>query len=164
MSGPIRSRRALGVLAILALLAPGSPLPARGGASGMADSEVTIVSESGEHRFEVEVARTAEEQARGLMHRQGLASGAGMLFDYGCPRNVAMWMRNTYIPLDMIFIGADWRVTRVVERTVPLSLATVASEGPVRAVLEVNAGTASRLGIRPGDRVIHEGAGSGGSR
>lgn len=164
MSGPIRSRRALGVLAILALAAPGSPLPARGGASGMADSEVTIVSGSGEHRFEVEVARTVEEQARGLMHRRELAADAGMLFDYGRPRNVAMWMRNTHVPLDMIFIGADWRITRIVERTVPFSLATVASEGPVRAVLEVNAGTASRLGIRPGDRVIHEGAGSGGPR
>ncbi len=130
----------------------------------MADSEVAIVSGSGEHRFEVEVARTAEEQARGLMHRRELAADAGMLFDYGRPRNVAMWMRNTHIPLDMIFIGADWRITRIVERTVPFSLATVASEGPVRAVLEVNAGTASRLGIRPGDRVVHEGAGSGGPR
>ena len=164
MSGPTRSRRALGVLAILALVASGSSLPPRAGEAGMIDSEVTIVSESGEHRFEVEVARAVEEQARGLMYRQGLASDAGMLFDYGRPRNIAMWMRNTYIPLDMIFIGADWRITRIVERTVPLSLATVASEGPVRAVLEVNAGTASRLGIRPGDRVIHEGAGSGDSR
>lgn len=164
MSGPIRRRRAPGALAILALVASGSPVPAHAGASGMADSEVTIVSVSGEHRFEVEVARTAEEQARGLMYRQGLASDAGMLFDYGRPRNVAMWMRNTYIPLDMIFIGADWRITRIVERAVPFSLATVASGGPVRAVLEVNAGTASRLGIRPGDRVIHEGAASVGSR
>ena len=164
MSGPTLSRRAFGVLAIVALAAPGSPLPARGGASGMADSEVTIVSGSGEHRFAVEVARTAEEQTRGLMHRRRLAPDAGMLFDYGRPRNVAMWMRNTYIPLDMIFIGADWRITRIVERTVPFSLATVASAGPVRAVLEVNAGTASRLGIRPGDRVIREGAGAGGAR
>ena len=67
-----------------------------------------------------------------------------------------MWMRNTYIPLDMIFIGADWRITRIAQRTVPLSLTTVASEGAVTAVLEVNAGTASRLGIRPGDRVVYK--------
>ncbi len=127
-------------------------------------SEVTIVSGSGEHRFEVEVARTVDEQARGLMYRRRLGADAGMLFDYGHPRNVAMWMRNTYIPLDMIFIGADWRIARIAERTVPLSSATVASEGPARAVLEVNAGTASRLGIRPGDRVVYAGPGAGKSR
>ena len=124
----------------------------------MADSELVIISGSGEHRFEIEVARTPDEQARGLMYRQSLPPAAGMLFEYGPPQNIAMWMRNTYIPLDMIFIGADWRITRIAQRTVPLSLTTVASEGAVTAVLEVNAGTTSRLGIRPGDRVVYKDA------
>ena len=163
MFGWVRRRRVLGMWAMLALAAL-SPIPAHSGAPGAATSEVVIVSESGEHRFGVEVARTSEEQARGLMYRRRLEPDAGMLFEYGHPRNIAMWMRNTYIPLDMIFIGADWRITRIAERTVPLSLTTVASGGPVRAVLEVNAGTASRLGIRPGDRVIYQGSGSGRSR
>jgi hypothetical protein len=124
----------------------------------MADSELVIISESGEHRFEIEVARTPEEQARGLMYRQSLPPAAGMLFEYGPPRNITMWMRNTYIPLDMIFIGADWRIARIAQHAVPLSLTTVASEGAVTAVLEVNAGTASRLGFRPGDRVVYKGS------
>ena len=134
------------------------------GPSGMTDAVVVIMSESGEHRLEVEVARAQEEHSRGLMYRQSLAPAAGMLFVYGHPQDITMWMRNTYIPLDMIFIGADWRITRIAERTVPLSLTSVASEGPVTAVLEVNAGTASRLGIRTGDRVVYEGLGTSGSR
>ena len=126
------------------------------GPSGMADSELVIISESGEHRFEIEVARTPDEQARGLMYRQSLPPASGMLFEYDPPQNIAMWMRNTYIPLDMIFIGVEWRITRIAQRTVPLSLTTVASEGAVMAVLEVNAGTASRLSIRSGDRVVYK--------
>ncbi len=149
--------------AALALLI-GVAVQVHAGPSGMMDSELLIVSENGEHRFEIEVARTPEEQARGLMYRQSLAPTAGMLFTYTNARNVAMWMRNTYIPLDMIFIGADWRITRIAERTIPLSLITVASEGPVVAVLEVNAGTASRLGLRPGDRVVYDGPGARNSR
>ena len=66
-----------------------------------------------------------------------------------------MWMKNTLIPLDMLFIESDGRIAKIVERTVPLSLASIASERPVRAVLELNAGTAARLGIQPGDRVLH---------
>lgn len=130
----------------------------------MVNSELTIVSSKGEHRFQIEVARSPEEQERGLMYRQSLAPTAGMLFTYGNPRNIEMWMRNTYIPLDMIFIGANWRITRIAERTIPLSLITVASKGPVVAVLEVNAGTASRLGLRFGDRVVYEGPGTQGGR
>jgi uncharacterized membrane protein (UPF0127 family) len=139
-------------------------LQAQAGPSGMVNSELTIVSSKGEHRFQIEVARSPEEQERGLMYRQSLAPTAGMLFTYGNPRNIEMWMRNTYIPLDMIFIGADWRITRIAERTIPLSLITVASKGPVVAVLEVNAGTASRLGLRFGDRVVYEGPGTQGGR
>lgn len=145
MIGLLTLFRAGAVSALLVLLVP----------QALAAAEVVIVTSDGEHRFEIEVARTPAEQARGLMYRQSLAPTAGMLFDYEPPRNITMWMRNTYIPLDMIFIGADWRITRIAERTVPLSLTTISSDGPVRAVLEVNAGTASRLGIRPGDRVLY---------
>ncbi len=137
---------------------------AQAGPSGMMDAELVIVSSKGEHRFQIEVARSLEEQARGLMYRQSLAPTAGMLFTYGNPRNIEMWMQNTYIPLDMIFIGPDWRITRIAERTIPLSLNTVASKGPVVAVLEVNAGTVSRLGLRFGDRVIYEGPSAMGGR
>lgn len=139
-------------------------LKGQAGPSGMVNSELIIVSSKGEYRFQVEVARSLEEQERGLMYRQSLAPTAGMLFTYGNPRKIEMWMRNTYIPLDMIFIGADWHITRIAERTIPLSLMTVASKGPVVAVLEVNAGTASRLGLRLGDRVVYEGPGTQGGR
>jgi uncharacterized membrane protein (UPF0127 family) len=79
----------------------------------------------------------------------------GMLFDWGSPRESNMWMRNTIASLDMIFIAADGRIHRIAERTVPFSLATISSNGPVRATLEVASGTAARLGIRVGDRVLH---------
>jgi len=107
------------------------------------------------HAFTVEVAATDETRQVGLMFRKSLAADAGMLFDYQTPQPVAMWMKNTLIPLDMLFIGADSRISRIAERTVPHSLATIDSGGPVRAVLELNAGTAARLGIKVGDLVRH---------
>ncbi len=119
-------------------------------------SSLTIVTRSGRHVFAVEVARTPDQHALGLMYRRSLPADAGMLFDYRPPQRVAMWMHNTYIPLDMLFIAEDGRITRIVERTVPLSRSLILSKGKVRAVLELNGGTARRLGIRPGDRVLHE--------
>ena len=107
------------------------------------------------HSFQVELAATDKERQRGLMFRRKLAPQAGMLFDYVQPQPVAMWMKNTYIPLDMLFISADGRVVNIVRRTVPHSLWSIPSAGPVRAVLEVNAGTADRLGIAPGAQVRH---------
>lgn len=122
----------------------------------LATDEVTVETRAGgRHRFRVEIARTGEQQAQGLMFRTALAADAGMLFDYPQPTHVAIWMKNTLIPLDVIFIGRDGRIVRIYERAVPLSLATMASGEPVRAVLEVNGGTAERLSIRPGDRVVH---------
>ena len=109
----------------------------------------------GRHRFKLEMALTEKQQQRGLMFRRSLAPDAGMLFDYGSPQIITMWMRNTLIPLDMIFIGADGRIINIAERAVPGSLTAIASAGAARAVLEVNGGTASRLGIKPGDRVRH---------
>jgi hypothetical protein len=96
-----------------------------------------------------------EQQMIGLMFRPEVKPDEGMLFDWGAPRESSMWMRNTITSLDMVFIAADGRVHRIAERTVPQSLATVSSNGPVRATLELAAGTAERLNIRVGDRVLH---------
>jgi uncharacterized membrane protein (UPF0127 family) len=114
-----------------------------------------IVSKTGVHTFAVEMAVTPEEQAKGLMFRRELPEGQGMLFDFQREQPATFWMKNTYISLDMIFIRADGRILRIAEDTVPLSEALVPSGGPVRAVLEVVAGTAKKLGIAPGDRVAH---------
>lgn len=116
---------------------------------------VEIVTRSGVQVFDVELAVTPEERSKGLMFRRELPAGQGMLFDFGPETPVSMWMRNTYVSLDMIFIHADGRIARVAENTVPLSETIVPSGAPVKAVLEVVAGTARRLGIAPGDRVAH---------
>jgi uncharacterized membrane protein (UPF0127 family) len=114
-----------------------------------------IVSKSGVHVFAVELAANNEERARGLMFRKELPEGRGMLFDFQQEQPVSFWMHNTYISLDMIFIGGDGRIVRIAENTEPLSDRLVPSGAPVRAVLEVIAGTARKLGIAPGDRVAH---------
>lgn len=114
-----------------------------------------IASKSGVHVFAVELASTPQEQATGLMFRRELPEGRGMLFDFHRDQPTSFWMKNTYIPLDMIFIRGDGRILRIAENTVPLSETLIPSGGPVRAVLEVIAGTAKRLGIAPGDRVGH---------
>lgn len=144
----------LAALSIVAVLL--SSLPIRAGAQpSAATGDVTIVSKSGEHVFHVEIVSTPDDMARGLMFRKSLAPDAGMLFDYGHPQPASFWMKNTLIPLDMIFIGADGRIVNIHERAVPHSLDPIPSDGPVRAVLEVNGGTASRLRIKPGDRVVN---------
>jgi uncharacterized membrane protein (UPF0127 family) len=104
--------------------------------------------------FTVEMALSLEQQTIGLMFRTEVRPDEGMLFDWVTPRESAMWMRNTLIPLDMVFIAADGRIHRIAERTTPLSLATVSSNGPVRATLELAGGAAERLDIRVGDRVL----------
>ena len=125
-------------------------------AGGAAASEkLIIVSGPNRHVFQVEVADKPAERARGLMFRASLAPDAGMLFDFGDTEPVHMWMKNTYIPLDMLFIRADGSIARVAENTEPFSLAAVSSGEPVRFVLEVAGGTASRLGIKRGDAVRH---------
>jgi len=116
-----------------------------------------LVIESGDkrHPFKIELALTPEQQSQGLMFRKSMAADAGMLFIYERPQDITMWMRNTLIPLDMIFIGADGRVVRIAERAVPQSLATISSGEPALGVLEVNGGTAARLGLKRGDLVRH---------
>jgi len=122
-------------------------------AAGM--ESLTIVTASGRHVFQVEVMRTPDQRARGLMHRQFMPADRGMLFDFKQVEPVAMWMQNTYISLDMLFIRADGTVARIAERAEPLSTRTIPSGEPVLSVLEVNAGTAEKLGIKPGDKVEH---------
>lgn len=115
-----------------------------------------LVIESGEgrHRFTVEVARTDEERRIGLMHRRSMAADHGMLFDFITPRPVGMWMKNTFIPLDMLFIKSNGRIANIAQAA-PHSLETVPSRGRVLGVLELNAGTARRLGLAAGDLVRH---------
>ena len=131
-------------------------LVAQAAADMLEKRDLTIVTAGGPQRFVVELARTREQKERGLMFRQDLAPDAGMLFIYPGDDEIDMWMANTYLPLDMIFFAADGRITKVAERTVPLSEATIGSDGPVRGVLEVNGGTASRLGIKVGDRLTYK--------
>ncbi|WP_439575294.1 DUF192 domain-containing protein [Phreatobacter sp.] len=120
-------------------------------------TQLTIVTRAGaRHPFQLELADTPEKRSRGLMFRRSLPDGQGMLFEFGARETeVTMWMKNTYIPLDMIFIRANGVIRNIAENTTPLSEAIVASDGPVKGVLEVIAGTSRRLGIAPGDRVEH---------
>jgi hypothetical protein len=142
----------LAVFTLLCALA----LPLVGGSPAAAELQpLEIATKNGVHVFAVEMASTPEEQAKGLMFRRQLPEGQGMLFDFHQEQPTSFWMKNTYIPLDMIFIRGDGRILRIAENTVPLSEALVPSGGPVRAVLEVVAGTAKKLGIAPGDRVAH---------
>jgi uncharacterized membrane protein (UPF0127 family) len=112
-----------------------------------------IVSKTGVHVFAVEIATTDAERSKGLMFRKELPEGRGMLFDFHREQDVAMWMQNTYIPLDMLFIRGDGRIRRIAENTEPLSTRIIPSGGPVRAVLELAGGTAHKFGIAAGDRV-----------
>jgi uncharacterized membrane protein (UPF0127 family) len=114
-----------------------------------------VATAGGTRTFSVELAKTRPELDRGLMYRRSLAAGRGMLFDFGSVRPIAMWMKNTYVPLDMIFIGADGRVRRIAANARPHSTKIIPGGDGVRYVLEVRAGTARKLGIAVGDRVTH---------
>ena len=115
---------------------------------------LTIVGASGEHKFTVEVATTPQQTEQGLMFRRSLAPDAGMLFDFPEPTMAMMWMKNTLIPLDMLFVDAGGHIVNIHQRAVPGALDTIAAAAPVRAVIELNGGTASHLGIHPGDHVL----------
>jgi uncharacterized membrane protein (UPF0127 family) len=114
-----------------------------------------IASASGVHTFAIEFVANDADRSKGLMFRTELPEGRGMLFDFDREQDIAMWMKNTLISLDMIFINGDGTIRRIAENTTPESLATIPSGGPVRGVLEVIAGTARKFGIKPGDRVAH---------
>jgi len=151
------SRRAgavRGALVVLAIVSAWILLASR--PLGAADTEaLEIASKTGVHPFAVELAVTDEQRARGLMFRKEIPEGYGMLFDFKRDQEVSMWMENTFVSLDMIFIRADGRIARIAQNTEPLSRNIIGSGGPVRAVLEVVAGTTKKLGIVAGDRVGH---------
>jgi uncharacterized membrane protein (UPF0127 family) len=107
------------------------------------------------HMFQVELARKPEERERGLMFRRYLPKDRGMLFDFGSPEPATMWMENTYLPLDMVFIRADGIIARIEAHTEPMSRRVIAAGEPVLGVLELNSGVCDALGIKAGDRVIH---------
>jgi len=117
--------------------------------------KLEIVTAGGVVAFDVEIADTPARQALGLMYRTELPERSGMLFPYKTAREITMWMRNTYIPLDMVFIRADGSVHRIAEMTEPHSEEIVASKGAVTAVLEIAGGAARRLGLKAGDTVRH---------
>ncbi len=117
--------------------------------------KLSVKTAQGSFEFDVEIADEGFEQTRGLMFRKEMPPRRGMLFDFGVARDVAMWMKNTYLPLDMVFALRDGTVVRVAERTVPLSEAIVASGQPVTHVLELNAGVSRLIGLKPGDKLVH---------
>ena len=119
----------------------------------MPDGIVEIASTGGQHRFTVEIADEAAERSRGLMFREHLDPDAGMLFIYPRAQFASFWMKNTYIPLDMLFIADDGTIMQIAPQVPPHTLESVRSESPVRAVLEINGGRAADLGIAVGDRV-----------
>jgi hypothetical protein len=139
------------VLLVAGVVVLATLLPGR--AAG--DGTLEIVSASGVHAFSVELATNDAERERGLMYRKSLAQGHGMLFDFQRDQPVSFWMHNTYIPLDMIFIRSDGTVAHIAENAEPMSDKLIPSMAPVRAVLEVIAGTVRELGIADGDKVIN---------
>ena len=148
-------RRGLFVLCTLLL----ALVPAAAGAQpadiAFKRSSLVIVSGDRELKFDVELATNDAERQRGLMYRKELGPYQGMLFDFYREEPVSFWMKNTLIPLDMLFVNAQGRIVNIHQRAVPESLDVIAATAPVRAVIELNGGTAARLGIAPGDQVQH---------
>ncbi|KAB0266294.1 DUF192 domain-containing protein [Microvirga brassicacearum] len=147
LSGRFASVAAAAGLLILAL----------GAAAGAQSLEtLSIVTQGGQRQsFRVEVARNDADRAQGLMFRRAMPADHGMLFDFEKVAPVNMWMQNTYLSLDMLFVRADGTIARIAANTEPLSTRTIPSGEPVLAVLELNAGTAGRLAIKAGDRIEH---------
>lgn len=144
-----------GLLGLLAGMLPVAALAQTGPQPELPKETLVIVTRDGKrHAFNVEMAIAPEHQTIGLMFRTSVPANGGMLFDWGAPRASQMWMRNTISSLDMLFINQDGSIRTIAERTVPQSLATIDSGGAVRGTLELAAGTAERLDIRVGDRVL----------
>jgi len=164
MTNPIKLR-ALAVLLAAACLACSpqgaaetapnavAATPATHPVSGLAVVPLSVTSKGKRHAFAVEVAQTPQAQARGLMFRTELGPNEGMVFPYSAPQMLSFWMKNTPLPLDIIFIGADGKIVNIAAMTTPYSLDSVSSTGPAMAVLEIPGGRAAELGIAPGDTV-----------
>jgi uncharacterized protein len=148
-----RTSRAVSLAVSLALLAGGGSLLAP--AEAMRREALKLHTARGVHVINTEITETVEEKSLGLMFRTSLPDNAGMLFFYDTPQEVTMWMRNTYIPLDMVFIRADGIVHRIEAWTQPFSENIISSGANVSACLELAGGAAERLGLKPGDRVEH---------
>ncbi len=114
---------------------------------------IDMRSASGLHKVSVEVMRTPEQLERGLMFRKYMPDDRGMLFDFKSEAPIMMWMKNTYIPLDMVFISKDGTITGIAENAEPLSESIIPSNGPIQAVLEINAGVSAKLGLKKGDKI-----------
>ena len=121
--------------------------------SGLEVVPLTVTSPNGKHEFRVEVAQSPSEQAKGLMFRTELGPNEGMIFPYDPPQQVSFWMKNTPLPLDIIYIGTDGRISNIAAQTEPYSLESLPSIGLARLVLEIPGGRAEELGIAPGDKV-----------
>ena len=151
-----------GALAVAALFSPPAATPTRAEAPHSEKvrlltplEPVEVATAKGVLVLEMEVARNDEDRTRGLMYRKSMPERHGMLFDFEVEQPIFMWMKNTYIPLDMLFIRNDGTITRIEEMTTPHSMRTIASGEPARAVIELNGGSAKRLGIAEGDKVAH---------
>jgi uncharacterized protein len=118
-----------------------------------ATSELTIQTGAGPQKFSIELALSDAQMEQGLMFRRSMPANAGMLFDFKRPTNVTMWMKNTVLPLDMLFLDERGRIIDIHERAVPYSTDVIAGRAPARYVVELNGGTAARLGIKPGDQI-----------
>ena len=139
----------------LAACNPGSTTQAQTTPAAMDDFHAVIHTATGDYPFNIEIADTPQEHSRGLMYRQTLAPDSGMLFDYGTERKVSFWMQNTFIPLDMVFIGADGLVKHIHAKAKPMDTTSIPSRFPVRFVLEIPGGRAAEIGLKDGDRIDH---------
>jgi len=145
--------RQLAVLFLLALIALGSTNDQVHAQSRFEKDKLTLVTANSQYIFEIELAKTPAQQSQGLMFRRVIGDNEGMLFIHPEPKFVTMWMRNTYIPLDMLFIRSDGRIHRIESQTEPLSERIIDSGERVTAVLEIAGGLANKLQIKPGDLV-----------
>ena len=144
------------LLLLVGLLPAGAWAQSEDNRPDFAVGDLVIETRSGvRHDFRIELARTAEERGYGLMFVREMANDRGMLFDYGREQRVSMWMRNTYVALDMLFIEEDGTIESIIERAEPHTRTPRRSKGRVLAVLELKGGTVDRLGIEPGDQVMH---------
>ena len=145
---------AVAAVALALVLVLAAALPA-GAQSTFSQGSVEIVTSRGRFPVAVEIASTWAERMQGLQHRANVPEGTGMLFDFHAPEMVSMWMKNTRVPLDMLFIAADGTILRIQRDTTPFSLDEISSGWPVRAVLELRAGSVAAYGIQAGDKVVN---------